>query len=157
MFNSDEISEREHLDFIQQLAHRRDCSYWAVIINGEILGGVSIQDIRQQEAKPGIFMRDTGMGMGAAVAYYALNHYFCSLGLQRLIAHVLKGNHDAMQMNLQFGYVAAPQYTIQRGDKIFCGLELTVEAWKTRQSRFERIVNLSFPVENVTWDDVYIK
>ena len=154
MFNSHEVSEQDHFDFIRRLTQRKDCAYWAVVIDGEIQGGVYLQDIHRQEAVPGIFMQNIGVGMGALAAYYAHNHYFCTLGLQRLIIHVLKGNHHSMQMHLKFGYTAAPQYTIQNGDKIFCGLELRAEAWKTHQFRLARMLDLFFPAKSITWDDV---
>lgn len=43
MFNSHEISERDHFDFIRRLTQRKDCAYWAVVIDGEIQGGVYLQ------------------------------------------------------------------------------------------------------------------
>ncbi len=156
MFTSEVISEREHFDFIHKLSQRKDCAYWAAIVNGKIVGTNSLQHIQNGEAEPGGYVVDMGMGIGAVTAYHALNHYFSTLGLRRLIIRVLKENQPAIAMNLQLGYSVVPEHTIHIDDKVFCGMELSAESWKVRQPRLQRVVNHTFPAKHVIWEDAAI-
>lgn len=107
MFNNRDITEAEHLRFIQSLANRADAFYWLVELDGKPIGVLNIVhcDYDKNEGEAGYYLfasvQDSGIGLEFQYAYKKF--FFEILGVDNLPGHILYGNTSAYYISAFYG------------------------------------------------------
>lgn len=121
MYNSNIISEEEHLNFIQSLATRKDKAYWLVYLNDCPLGVVGIVDINYEKkcGEIGYYLlpdeQESGKGLDFLFSIY--NFMFNSIGCSYLVGRTEIHNINALALNYYLGGDSADSITILNGIK----------------------------------------
>ena len=91
-----------------------DNNYFFIIeYEGKEIGLANMKDINyeQKTGEAGIFIYDDDY-LNSVVSFYALlclyDFFFETLGMEKVIAHILKDNKRAIKYNLTFGYELQP-------------------------------------------------
>lgn len=121
MYNSNEISKNEHLNFIHSLAGREDRSYWLVYIENCPLGVVSIVDIdySKSSGEIGYYLlpsqQDSGNGLDFLFAIY--HFLFNTINCKELYGRTEVHNINALALNYYLGAESSTKMVILKGVK----------------------------------------
>lgn len=111
MYNSDEITEEAHLNFISSLSHRKDKIYWLVYSNNAPLGVVSVVDIDYLKSlgEIGYYLvpQEQNSGKGLDFLYAAYYFLFDTIGFNELFGRTEIHNINAIALNHYLGAVAS--------------------------------------------------
>ncbi len=97
MHNSNEISVKDHFEFVEKLKIDFDNFYWAVKKNDKIIGGISVTkvDYKKNEVFSGIFLNPNliGTGLGVEIEFESLKLFFESFQIDSINGEVLDQNN----------------------------------------------------------------
>lgn len=128
MYNDEIISLEEHKNFLLNLPHRSDSSYWMAYYNDKAYGSAYFVDIDRElhSAELGYYISPEYMDKGGGLAYaIAINQLAIHIGLESLYGVVRKTNIPAMLMEEYMG-------GIKQGEKslIIRGQEVIFNVYK---------------------------
>ena len=158
MYTSDIIKTEDHLKWIEGLKTRKDCIYWAIFVDNNLVGAIDLTDIslRGDFAEWGFYIENKYSGYGALVEYLGMKHFLDEMGFEKILAGVYEGNEQVYNMHkTKFNYVDAPEFSIEKDGKKFNTLILTKENWNLKKNSIEKLLNRFYNVEDVVWDSPY--
>ena len=102
--NDGTIPLNEHLSWALTLQKDASKKYFAVILDGVVLGGVNIFDV-DSSMKWGIFLsKETPMLVKSLVPLRFMDYVFSEYPNENLFAEIKKENKNALAYNLHFGF-----------------------------------------------------
>ena len=102
--NTDVISISEHLEWVKKLRNDFTKEYFAIIYNGEIVGGVNIFD-KDTQPKWGFFFENNMMlTLKSIIPIYFINELFEEYPQMILFAEVKAKNTEALIFNKNLGF-----------------------------------------------------
>jgi len=104
MFSDHEISENEHLIWINNLRNDKKNIVYAVITeNIEPIGVISINDIDLKHKKTnwGLYIGEKyqGLGIGVFLEIMLIDYCFDKLGLEKIYCEVIEGNTSVLKLH----------------------------------------------------------
>lgn len=138
MYNQDLILLENHKKWIASLKTRKDCLYFLVYSDENIVGVINFTSILPKEScEWGYYLNPEiqNSGYGIILEYYVLKYAFENLEIQRLYGAVIDSNKKLYENHIrEFGFVADSNYssTIEVDGKVlsFSGMSLTIENYK---------------------------
>lgn len=114
MFTQHEISQEEHLCFIENLKSRNDRRYFVVKKEGDALGVVSLSEIdtKAHTAELGIYAAPEQKGVGKLLLETIWTYAKDELKLKTIFAEVLQQNQKAIKLYENTGF-----QTVSQSDK----------------------------------------
>ena len=111
--NTKEISLSEHMIFVNSLKENSSKKYFAVFIEGQIIGGLNIFDIEKQ-IKWGMFFDENCDLVSKSISpIFLINYIFETLKKDELSCEIKKENLNAISFNKNMGFV-----NLKEDDKI---------------------------------------
>lgn len=142
MYTAHEIGEAEHFAWIERLGHDDSTRFFAVELDEEIIGGVSLNAISHTHARADwAYYLDTarqGNGVGAALEFRFLDYVF-GTDIQKLNCEVFAFNEGVISLHAKFGFTvegvrrAHIRRDVQSLDVVLMGI--TKEEWQTTRER----------------------
>lgn len=153
MYNDHLITWEEHLNFIETLSQRTDRVYWAICVDGEVVGATNLIDISGSQAEKGVHIDKKLAGFGVFVIYHSLDYAFNVLGFQKLMGRIHVDNVKMYTMEKRhFFFQDDPAHSIEcRGAK-FNAIVLTKERWNQKKILIKQLLDKTYDVESVVWD-----
>jgi UDP-4-amino-4,6-dideoxy-N-acetyl-beta-L-altrosamine N-acetyltransferase len=108
MYTDSIISLDEHLGWLERLEKDAKQIVFAVLLNDNVSGVVSINalDRLHKKADWAFYLDDKARGgLGAALEYALLNYAFDGLGIEKLNCEVIETNPAVVKMHLKFGFL----------------------------------------------------
>jgi len=148
MYTSHEITEEEHLRWLDSLRGNDRQRVFVVVRDGQALGVVSLNAINTaQKTADWAFYLDTalqGKGLGSIVEFWMLDYAFHEAGLEKLNCEVLETNPSVIKMHQKFGFElegVRRKNIIKDGNRIdVILLGITKEEWKNRRPALEPLI-----------------
>ncbi len=109
MYSDHPIARDEHDRWFDAIPGRRDRRYWIIEVNDEPVGLVNLADIDKTHrrcawayylASPNV----RGLGVGSYVEFWAIEHVFKDLGLNKLWCEVLLSNEAVWKLHELYGF-----------------------------------------------------
>lgn len=99
MQTSQTITKKEHEVFVESLRTNYKKAYFAILVNNEIIGMCSFNDIDyiNKNSFIGIYAKDSGFGLGSKIMHMIKYIAFIELELHIIYANVLENNKYAIQ------------------------------------------------------------
>lgn len=106
MYNENEISEKEHFDFIENLKRREDRRYFLVQYEDLDIGVIDFNDIGETSATLGLYANPHAhqKGVGSLLMQAIIAYAFESLRLKTLNAEVFAENVKAKALYEKFNF-----------------------------------------------------
>ena len=104
MYNQENITLEEHLNYIKTLSKREDRAYFLLKGKRGYLGVVDVTNITKESAEIGIYANPNTQGFGKVLMRVILAYAFEQLQLQRVEAHVYEKNKKAIALYERFGF-----------------------------------------------------
>lgn len=108
MYTDHEISRDEHFGWIDRLRDREDIKFFAVLFDGEIVGGVSLSNINtaHKRADWAFYLSESthGRGIGAALEYKFVSLAFDQFEIEKLNCEVISFNDRVVKLHQRFGF-----------------------------------------------------
>ena len=84
MYNPKIITEAEHLNCIKTLKVRKDCCYWGIYVDKQLVGSIDLTriDTEKMFAEWGFFIDENHFGFGAVIEFLGMEHFFQDLHLK---------------------------------------------------------------------------
>lgn len=135
MTSTEEIPLENHLKYIENLKTSENNFYWAVYVENDFLGGVSLVGLENLHASAGLFLNPKliGTGLGIQIAICSNDLFFRHLGIKSLHSIVKKDNKNAVQLNKFIGY------TFLDSDSEFLPIEQTQETWMIKRKKLLKV------------------
>ncbi|MCR5550237.1 MAG: GNAT family N-acetyltransferase [Bacteroidales bacterium] len=135
MTSTEEIPLENHLKYIENLKTSENNFYWAVYVENDFLGGVSLVGLENLYASAGLFLNPKliGTGLGIQIAICSNDLFFRHLGMKSLHSIVKKDNKNAVQLNKFIGY------TFLDSDSEFLPIEQTQETWMIKRKKLLKV------------------
>ena len=105
MDNPNKFAFESHLNFVSSLSSK-ECLYWAVVRNGEIVGSVNITPLGETKVERGIFLATQFLekkGFGTLIDA-ALDKILRKMQYKNLIAKVVELNIRSLEFHKKVGY-----------------------------------------------------
>ena len=125
MYNSDMISESDHLHFIDTLGKAGATrQYFLASTNSDKLGVIYFTDIDigNKTSDFGIYANPESKGVGRTLMRAICEYAFEILGLQHLVAEVFSNNEKAIALYQQFGFKEVDRKTVNNSNVIIMEL-----------------------------------
>ena len=143
MYTDHEISEAEHLSWLETLRASSRQQVFVVLIEGAAAGVVSLSAINTtHRTADWAFYLDTtlqGKGFGSQVELWMLDHAFGAAALEKLNCEVLEINPAVIKMHQKFGFVieGVRRENINRDGKRVSVvlLGITKSEWQTQRPK----------------------
>lgn len=143
MYTDHEISEDEHLNWLEGLRASSRQQVFVVLIEGAAAGVVSLSAINTtHRTADWAFYLDTtlqGKGLGSQVELWMLDHAFGAAALEKLNCEVLEINPAVIKMHQKFGFViegVRRENIIRDGKRIgVVLLGITKSEWQTQRPK----------------------
>jgi len=131
MYNQDNITKKEHFEFIESLASNINRCYFLVKQEEKLIGSVNFKNIRNN--KPAIFgfyanPFEPILGAGRILELVSLHFIFTELNLKKLTLEVLSNNKQVLNLHKKFGFKIVREKN-KNGIKVFC-MEKKSTDWK---------------------------
>lgn len=148
MYTSHEITEEEHLGWLNHLKGNNRQEVFVAIDGGQALGIVSLNAINTaQKTADWAFYLDTdlqGKGLGSIVEFWMLDYAFNEAGLEKLNCEVLETNPSVIKMHQKFGFEregVRRKNIIKDGNRIdVILLGITKEEWISKRPELEPLI-----------------
>nr|WP_250325428.1 UDP-4-amino-4,6-dideoxy-N-acetyl-beta-L-altrosamine N-acetyltransferase [Campylobacter upsaliensis] len=101
LMKTQNISLKEHLEFIEKLENSEDKSYFLVRDGDKDVGVIYFFDINEKECEFGLYAKPNLRGVGQLLMNEVLNYAFDTLKVQILKACVFKTNERALTLYLK--------------------------------------------------------
>lgn len=141
MYTEHIIEAEEHFAWRDRLRAARDARFFAVVHDGEVVGGVGASSINvvHRRADLGIYLSEScqGRGIGSALERQFLTKAFDEFGIEKLNCEVISFNERALRLYKKCGFRqegVRRDHVIRDGkkyDAILLGI--TKGEWRTRQ------------------------
>lgn len=132
MYNTDEISLAEHIEFCEKLKHTNSKGYWLVQIGVESIGTINLNpfDSEKNEGEWGFFLNPEHFKSDAVLTlfYYSIELFFSEFKLDQLRGYVLKTNMSSLILNDFFGMLE--QVDVTQNKEKYSPRRLTHNEWK---------------------------
>ncbi|QKF52440.1 UDP-4-amino-4,6-dideoxy-N-acetyl-beta-L-altrosamine N-acetyltransferase [Pseudomonas graminis] len=143
MYTDHEISEAEHLSWLETLRASSRQQVFVVLIEGAAAGVVSLSAINTtHRTADWAFYLDTtlqGKGLGSQVELWMLDHAFGAVALEKLNCEVLEINPAVIKMHQKFGFViegVRRENIIRDGKRVgVVLLGITKTEWQTQRPK----------------------
>lgn len=143
MYTDHEISEAEHLSWLETLRASSRQQVFVVLIEGAAAGVVSLSAINTtHRTADWAFYLDTtlqGKGLGSQVELWMLDHAFGAAALEKLNCEVLEINPAVIKMHQKFGFViegVRRENIIRDGKRVgVVLLGITKTEWQTQRPK----------------------
>jgi UDP-4-amino-4,6-dideoxy-N-acetyl-beta-L-altrosamine N-acetyltransferase len=143
MYTDHEISEAEHLSWLETLRASSRQQVFVVLIEGAAAGVVSLSAINTtHRTADWAFYLDTtlqGKGLGSQVELWMLDHAFGAAALEKLNCEVLEINPAVIKMHQKFGFViegVRRENIIRDGKRVSVVLlGITKTEWQTQRPK----------------------
>lgn len=140
MYTDHRITEEEHLGWIDRLKSAKDTKFFAVLKDGEVIGGVSISAINtlHRRADWAFYLSEStqGKGVGASLEYQFINLVFSEFDVDKLNCEVISFNEKVVKLHQKFGFTiegVRRDHVIRDGrkyDAVLLGI--TKDEWKAQ-------------------------
>lgn len=108
MYTSHEITEAEHLAWVEKLRTTGSSDYYAIFRMGNLIGAAGISNFSEAHKRADwafyISQELHGGGIGASVEYHFLNWCFHDKQLWKLNCEVLEFNQPVIRLHQKFGF-----------------------------------------------------
>ena len=141
MYTDHVIEADEHLAWIDRLRRSKDTRFFAVLHDGEIVGGVGVSSINalHKRADWAFYLSEEcqGRGIGSALERQFVTMAFDKFGIEKLNCEVISFNDRVVQMHEKFGFRCEGvrrDHVIRNGrkyDAVLLGI--TKDEWQARQ------------------------
>lgn len=149
MYNTEEISKSDHIEFCEKLKHTSNKGYWLVQIGDESIGTININpfDSEKNEGEWGFFLNPKHFKSDVVLMlfYYSIELFFKEFKLNQLQGYVLKTNISSLILNEFFGMLE--RIDVNQVKQDYSSRRLTHAEWKllnytpeTLKSRFVNFV-----------------
>ncbi len=132
MYNTDEITLTEHIEFCKKLKLTNNKGYWLVQMGNESIGTVNINPFypEKNEGEWGFFLNPKHFKSDAVLMlfYYSIELFFSELKLDQLRGYVLKTNISSLILNDFFGMVEHVEDSQNKNE--YSSRKLTRAEWK---------------------------
>ncbi|WP_270978100.1 UDP-4-amino-4,6-dideoxy-N-acetyl-beta-L-altrosamine N-acetyltransferase [Campylobacter helveticus] len=98
------ISLKEHLDFVKRLKNDASKAYFVVLKDDESVGVIHLFDITPSSCEFGLYAKPGVKGVGVDLMREIMRYAFENLKVQKLKACVLKTNEKALNLYLKSGF-----------------------------------------------------
>lgn len=109
MYTNHIITEDEHIGWIARLKGADHTKFFAVFLDGKIIGGISLTAIsRPNKRADWAFYLDEnlqGRGLGSALEFKFLDYVFLDNDFEKLNCEVLDFNKAVVSLHKKFGFV----------------------------------------------------
>jgi UDP-4-amino-4,6-dideoxy-N-acetyl-beta-L-altrosamine N-acetyltransferase len=141
MYTDHEISEAEHLNWLEGLRSSSRQQVFVVVIEGAPVGVVSLSAINTtHRTADWAFYLDTtlqGKGLGSQVEMWMLDYAFGAAGLEKLNCEVLEINPAVIKMHQKFGFMVEGvrrEHIIRDGKRVnVVLLGISKREWQTQR------------------------
>lgn len=157
MYNNQIITTQEHLNWIKTLENRKDCCYWGIYLNEQLVGSIDLThiDTNKMFAEWGIFIDEYHPGLGTIIGFLSMEHFIKDLHFKTILAVVHEENKKAYHFyNVKFGYEKAPEYDIEKRGQKFYGLILSDKRWEHYCPKVKNTLSRLYPINSVMWEDI---
>jgi len=154
MYDTSVISAESHLSWISRLQTRDDCVYWAIVLNGVIVGCIDITsiDTAASFAEWGFYLDRKYFGFGAVVEFLGLTH-FMDMGICTIKACVKESNAQVLRMHTDtFGFKLCPEFSTRIGDADYIGAVLSKDDWLVVSKALSEKMALLLKKSEVDWE-----
>jgi len=123
-YSSHVIEDNEHLRWIEQLQTDPSLTFYAVLYDEEIVGGVGLRNIDAEKntAEWSFYVSEgaAGRGIGLGLGIMALDLFFEELCLETVIGEALLANKASVTYHLKLGFreIAQQQHLVQPGNRM---------------------------------------
>ncbi len=149
MYSDHPIGREEHDRWFDTLSKRRDRRYWIIQVDDEPAGLINLADIDEAHrrcawayylANPKV----RGLGVGSYVEFWAIEHVFRVLGLNKLWCEVLLSNEAVWKLHETFGFqreALLRDHVVKHGQPVdVVGLGLLARDWEgQREAMAQRL------------------
>lgn len=108
MYTNHVIEPAEHLGWIERLKSSKDNVFFAVLHEGEVVGGVSLSGINRQHKRADwafyLSERCHGKGIGSALERTFIDMVFDKFDIDKLNCEVISFNQKVVEMHKRFGF-----------------------------------------------------
>lgn len=124
MYNTGVISQKTHLEFIENLKTKENKRYFLIQRENENIGVIDFTDITPRSATMGIYANPylTQKGIGSILLQAIMDYAFDILKVETLKAEVFASNTKAKTLYKKFGFRAMSQKNVN--DKEVICMEL---------------------------------
>lgn len=134
--NTNVIAIKEHLQWVASLIKNKEKKYYAVTLDGEIVGGINLFDVSHNQAHWGLFFRANINPLVPSISAYLLfDKVFLEMNLERLLLEVKCDNLNACKFDMNFGFTVIKQFELDGG-----------QYYKMLQTRREWLINKDKPI-----------
>ncbi|MGG7576421.1 UDP-4-amino-4,6-dideoxy-N-acetyl-beta-L-altrosamine N-acetyltransferase [Rhizobium sp. Nf11,1] len=138
MYNNGVISENEHSAWLNKLAAADDRKFFAVVYDGDVIGGVGMDSIDRVNRRANwafyLSKEQRGKGLGKALEFRALETFFAGDEINKLNCEVMSFNASVIKLHKQFGFsVEGTRRAHIRRDVEYCDvvlLGITASEWR---------------------------
>lgn len=124
MYTNHIIGKDEHLGWIKSLEKSNNTVFFAVIHEGDVIGGASLSGINRTHKRADwafyISEKQHGKGLGSALERQFIDMAFRDFGIEKLNCEVISFNEKVIEMHKRFGFViegARRNHVIRDGGK----------------------------------------
>ncbi len=138
MINSDEISNKEHIDWFLRSSTNTDCELLIVESNGQSIGFVQFTGLKRRfNPEWGFYAApDAPKGSGTLLCTLALDYAFRTLCLPRLIGRTVAMNLASIRVHKKLGFRQKDSDEVKSGIPTLRKFELLREEWEHAQGMF---------------------
>jgi UDP-4-amino-4,6-dideoxy-N-acetyl-beta-L-altrosamine N-acetyltransferase len=142
MYSDHPIGRDEHDRWFDAIPSRGDRRYWIIEVNDEPVGLVNLADIDETHrrcawayylASPNV----RGLGVGSYVEFWAIEHVFERLGLNKLWCEVLLSNEAVWKLHEAYGFQREAlfrDHVVKNGQLVdVVGLGLLARDWPAKR------------------------
>ena len=131
--NDGKIIELEnHLSWVENLKSDTTKIFYAVYVDGELLGGINLFDMLDEVSHWGLFFRQAiNPFVTSFVTYLLMERGFNQFGVERMNLEVNKQNSNAYKFDLNFGFSVYDEY--KNGDEEFFKMYLNRNDWNSKK------------------------
>lgn len=126
MINSEPISLKNHLLFIESLKKNKNRTYFTILFDNQLIGSVNI--IKNEELIWGLYFKEDINPILKSCATYIFLEYIFSKFKENLNSFVKKSNIIALNFNKNFGFKSF------KDDEEFIYLKLSKDDWQMQKN-----------------------
>lgn len=113
MYNQDEITLKEHLNFIESLKRRKDQLYFLVKKENEFIGVIDFTHLLENKSvHMGIYSNPDTKGNGKILLYEIIQYAFKTLNVKKIYSELFEENKRAYNLYKKFNFKDVSKKTI---------------------------------------------
>jgi len=113
MYNQDEITLKEHLNFIESLKKRKDQLYFLVKKENEFIGVIDFTHLLENKSvHMGIYSNPDTKGNGKILLYEIIQYAFKTLNVKKIYSELFEENKRAYSLYKKFSFKDVSKKTI---------------------------------------------